>query len=362
MLENKKDTLVDRFGLDFNLNIEEEDNGEIEETEELQRTVSWRMIRNGCWSASMGKDLMVCNSKGGRMSWDNPYKALEFGSGVIKVIYAIAMARKRGYYIESDSGMSAKYGTAVEPLIFELSKKHFAKEKLRPRKVGFKYLTECPKAGVSSDLEIIDVYDQLVHNGEIKACVTWETHYNRCFDLMDEKGTDFWQVQMQMLAHKVPSTIYIVSEPPTDIKKYVFATEIMELLPDFEKECQISYQKVLASTLHQKALLTRIDIAEKVVQRWLEEDGNLKDIFYEEIDLKKAEFKDSIVFISPSQTEKILEENHSFFSEEEIKNNIEYHSLIAEEEEEDLSEIVDEMVEKSYENIDLSNPPIDIPF
>lgn len=360
-MESKKDTLVDRFGLDFNLDIEEEDD-KIEETEEdLQRTVNWRMLRNGCWTASMSKDLMACNSKGGRMSWDNPYKALEFSSGVIKVIYAIAMARKRGRYIESDSGMPAKYGTAVEPLIFELSKKHFIKEKLRPRKVGFKYLTENPKAGVSSDLEIIDVYDQLVHNGEIKACVTWETHYNRCFDLMDEKGTDFWQVQMQMMAHKVSSTIYIVSEPPMDIKKYVFASEIMELISDFEKECPISYQKVLASPLHQKALLTRIDIAEKVAQRWLEEDGNLKDIFYEEIDLKKAEFKDSIVFVSPAKTEKILEENNSKFEEDEgdLLNDQDYDNIRFDtDKEEDLSEIV----EKSYENIDLSNPPIDIPF
>lgn len=351
MTEIKQDTLLYRFGLNFDPSLEE-DSGEIEETEEeLQRTVNWRLQRNGCWTASMIKNLMTCNQKGGKMSWDNPYKALEFGSGVIKVIYAVAMSRKRGYYIESDAGISAKYGTKVEPLIFELAKKYFSLEKLRPKKVGFKSLKDIPKAGVSSDLEIINIYDELVHNGEIKACATWETHYDRCFDLLDEKGTDFWQVQMQMLAHEVESTIYIVSEPPSNIKKYVFAENIMDLISDFEKECKISYQKVLASPLHQKALLTRIDIAEKIIQRWLEEDGSLKDIFYEEIDLKKSEFKDSVVFISPAQTNKILEENSKNFMEE-------MDGIL----EEDLSEKVDKLVEKSYENIDLSNPPIDIPF
>jgi len=138
----------------------------------------------------------------------------------------------------------------------------------------------------------------------------------------------------------------------------------MELLSDFMKECQISYQVVKASSLHQKALLIRIEIAENTVTRWLKEGGNLKDILYEEINLKKMSMSEDMVFISPKKTEKILKENVSRetierYEEDEgdLLNDQDY-----EEAEEDLSEIVDEMVENIEEDINLEELPSDFPF
>lgn len=352
-MKKNRESFADRFSLVVDEDFEDLNEYEIEETEEeLQRTVNWRLQRNGCWTASMCKKLMTCNSRGGKMDWNNPSKALEFGAGVIKVVYAVAMSRKRGYYIETDIGLPAKYGTAVEPLIFELSKKHFAKQKLTTHKVGFVTIENYPKAGASSDYAVKNVYEEVIYNGEIKACTSWETHYDRTFDYLDEDGTDFWQVQFQMTAHKSKSTIYIVSEPPSDIKKYVYSENIMDLLSDFEKECRLSFEEVKASTVHQKALLTRIDIVEKVVQRWLEEEGNLRDIFYEEIDLKKSELKEEVVFISETKMNNSLKEDSSDFPEFPTSTPYPYS--------EDLE--IKKELEKIPEKIDLKDLPEDFPF
>lgn len=283
------------------------DNPILEEPEEqLQRTNLWRMIRNGCWTASMIKGLMSCNPKGGKMDWANPMKVFEFSPGALKTIYEVAKSRQRGYWIDSDAGKSAKYGTAVEPLIFEIARPYFKALGYDIERVGFVKLPELSTAGVSSDLLIYSPTEKL--NGEIKACTSWGTHYDRCFDLMDEKGTDFWQVQMQMKAQQTAKSIYIVSEPPTNINKYVYAENIMDLLEDFRKECQLSYQEIHASPIHQKAMMQRIEIAENVVNRWLEDTSlNLKDILYNEIDLKRESTKEEVVFLTAKQQPEVVE-------------------------------------------------------
>jgi hypothetical protein len=357
MIKSKENTIAEKFGLVINDDFEDEPDFLIEETEEqLQRTIDWRLQRNGCWSASMSKKLMTCNSKGGKMSWDNPQKTLEFSSGILKVIYSIAMSRKRGYYIETDIGLSAKYGTSVEPLIYEIARKHFSESKLNIKKVGFVRIPEIPTAGASSDCLLENVYGEIIHNGEIKACTNWETHYERTFDLLDESGTDFWQVQFQMMAHKAISTIYIVSEPPSDIKKYIFSSDIMELLPDFEKECKISYQEVKASEIHQKALFTRIEIVEKVANEWLENGGDLKDIFYKEVDLRKSKMKEGVIYCSKPNKDFV-------YANDPLKTeNEDYFPDFTNSELSPDSKKVDEVVEKAQNEINLENLPEDLPF
>jgi hypothetical protein len=300
-------SIKERLGIDFNAEeIEDED---IILEDELQRTEVWRAVRNGCWTASMVSGLMSCNPKGGKMDWFNPYKVFEFAPGAIKIIYSVAMSRKTGRWIDSDIGKPAKYGTKVEPLILQLTKEHF--KNFQVEKVGFVKVRGLENAGVSSDLLLLDLLKQEKFNGEIKACTNWNTHYERTFEFMDEKSTDFWQVQMQMIAHETNKSIYIVSEPPRDINKYIYAEDVMELLEDFRKECGLTFQEVKSSEVHQKALRKRLEITEETTNIWLEEGGNLKDIFYEVLGRHKELIKD-VVFVSPKLTAKILEENNVF--------------------------------------------------
>lgn len=338
MMENN---LVDRFGLiDVNSDFEDSEENYLQE-EELQRTDNWRNARNGCWTASTLKNLMTCNPRGGKMCWSNPMKSLEFSSGSIKVIYEVAKSRQRGYFIESSIGKSADYGTKVEPLIYEISKDYFKKLGLDIEKVGFVKLSDFPTAGVSSDFRLIDRIKLKSYNGEIKATTSWGTHYERTYDLMDEKSIDFWQVQMQMKAHEVDTAFYVVSEPPRNINKYLYSEDIMLMLEDFRSECALSYQKINASEIHQKAFMVRIEIAEKTVQRWLEEQTDIKDILYEEIDLKKSELKEESVFSSVKvEKTKIIK--------------IELEKLI--------EETWEDIIIKEEEVIDISNLPEDFSF
>jgi len=363
--ENQNDTSSD---YDF-----DEENPVLPEEEELQRTDFWRMIRNGCWTASMIKTLMACNNKGGKMCWSNPAKVFEFSSGSLKAIYEVAKSRQRGYWIETETGKSAKYGTKVEPLVFEIAKEYFLEKGLDVQRIGFVKLPTIPTAGVSSDLLVYDQRKKLkIYNGEQKACVTWGSHYDRTFDLLDEKGMDFWQVQMQMIAQETEESVYIISEPPSNINKYLYCDEIMDLLEDFRKECAISYEFVKASPIHQKALLARIEIAENTVIRWLKEGGSLKEILYEEIDAKKDLMKEDMVFVSPKKIEEIevKEEEQVTFIFDIPENNLVTSDLakdldvtfeMVSVEEVDFN--VPQKIEEEIEIItDLENLPKDFPF
>ncbi len=179
----------------------EEDN----ETEQLQRTEKWKQDRSGNWTSSIKKDLMSCSRETARMSWNEKEKVFGFGKTALKAIYNAAMQRKTGRYIDKGDGTKKmQYGTKVEPLIFTI-----AAEKLKHlgvlSEVGFKYFPTVPTAGVSADgvLYINESLRKVIAVYEAKACKNWETHFDRTFDLRDEKGTDFWQTQDHMTAYEV---------------------------------------------------------------------------------------------------------------------------------------------------------------
>src|SRR5699024_10627229 len=129
---------------------------------------------------------------------------------------------------------------------------------------------------------------KLVSAVEIKACTNWQTHYDRTFELTNEKSTDFWQMQSEMYAWNVPQYHYYVAEPVHNIGDYVYYDgDIMDLYKKFKKETNVSLQIVEASEIHQNALIKRIKVAEHALTTFLSDGGDLRKILHTVIDFYK---------------------------------------------------------------------------
>jgi len=250
----------------------------------FQRTKDWHEKRRGSWTASQMKALMSCGQSGARISWNEKAKIYQFGKTALKYIYENAMERKTGRYIDLGEGtQKMKYGTKIEPIIFKRVKKKL-KEFGKLKEVGYKEYPNFKTAGVSSD-GIIYKGENPVATLEIKACTNWATHYDRTFELMDEKGIDFWQTQSQMLAWAVDTCYYAVAEPPHNINDFLYYKgDIMDLSDNFIQECKVTIQKIKASPIHQSALMERIMIGDVTINKWLKNGGDIKEILYATIE------------------------------------------------------------------------------
>lgn len=267
--------------IDLNIQIDQ-----IEEPQ--QRTEEWQRQRLGRWTGSQMKALMSSSRSVARMSWAEPERIYTFGDTALKYIYENAMQRKTGRYIDMGQGTTAmRYGTAVEPLIVKLISKKIKKQGLKYEPVGFKTYQDIETAGVSAD-GIIKRKDKLVSAVEIKACTNWQTHYDRTFELTNEKSIDFWQMQAEMFAWNVQQCYYYVAEPVHNIGDYVYYDgDIMDLYKKFKKETNVSLQIVEASEIHQNALIKRIKVAERALTTFLSDGGDLRKILHTVIDFYK---------------------------------------------------------------------------
>jgi hypothetical protein len=243
----------------------------------LQRTKDWHNKRLGNWTGSKIKDIMACSPKGARMSWSDDAKVYEFSKGAIKYVYSRAMERKTQRYIDGASTKEMDYGTKVEPFICKIGEDLIGQ---KIKEVDFITHPEITTLGASSDGITADGKFVI----EIKACINWGTHYERTFDLLNEKSQDFWQVQNEMLVWGVDKCYYLIAEPPHSIWPYLKDEKVFE---DFEKECKVDFQVVNASKFHQNALLKRIEIVEATCSKWIKDGGDLNTIFYEQIDEKR---------------------------------------------------------------------------
>ena len=277
----------------------------IKKNKELQRTEKWRNDRKGRWTGTQMKSLMSCSSKGSKLTWLEFDKIFMFGNTVLKTLYENAMERKRDKYLDTGDGTKEmQYGTRVEPLTGKSVKKHLRKMKVegKVKEIGFKIFPQIDTAGVSSD-RILKLKGEVVANLEFKACTSWSTHFDRVFDLLDDKSTDFWQIQAQMIAWNVNVTYYGVSEPPKNMREYLYHDgDIMELYNKFKKDCPVTVQKVKASPIHQNALLNRLIICESIINEFLDKGGNLREIMYKKIDYYKKNTNELISFKNESET------------------------------------------------------------
>jgi hypothetical protein len=292
------------------------------EKKKLQRTKIWREERRGNWTGSQLKNLMSCGQGKGRLAWDNLDRLFSFGLTSIKYIYENAMERKTGRYIDDGEGTwQMQYGTKVEPLIQKATKAKLKEMgvKGKIKSVGYKSFSGIPNAGVSSDSILIDKNGKTIATVEMKACTSWQTHYDRTFDLTSEKSKDFWQIQGQTIAHEVEVCYYVVAEPPSDIKKYLFYQgDIMEMYEEFCKECKISIEIVNSSKLHCEALIKRITMAEDGLNDWLSIKGaGLKQQLDKTVMLYEKDPTKLNKYIAPLPF--INKRNPNFFSKKKTK-------------------------------------------
>lgn len=269
----------------------------------LEANKKWREDRRGNWTGVQFKNLMSCGPGKGRLAWDNLDRLFSFGATALKSIYENAMERKTGRYIEEGEGTyQMRYGTRVEPLIAKFTKAELKRMKVKGKMktAGYKSFPNIPNSGVTSDAILVDKNEKTIASVEMKACTTWNTHYDRTFNLTDEKSKDFWQIGGQTIAHSVDICYYAVAEPPQDIKKYLFYNgNIMDMYDDFIKECKITIEVVKPSQLHKEALTKRIIIAEDTLNDWLSMQESLKKNLDETIALYEKEPKRLNKYIPP---------------------------------------------------------------
>ena len=305
LVENKESDI------DLPINVSRETLESESEENSLQRTELWQEERKGNWTGSRFKNCMQCNQQSSKLSWDNPLKIYHFSKGAIKYIYENAMERKTGRYIESSPTWEMKYGTKVEPLIEKRFNEELISKGFKLKLVGYKEFPEFNTAGVSSDAIVLDEKENIIASAEFKACTSWSTHYDRTFESTDDSSTDFWQTQGQMIAWNVDETFYIVISPPKDIKKYLFAENIMDFYEDWVSETEMNIEVIKKSPIHHNALMKRLFIMESTINNWLsEEDLNLKEVLYNEIDFFKKKWNsEDVIFLKPLEVAENSTEN-----------------------------------------------------
>lgn len=306
---NNEESDID-LGIDLR-GLPEEEVNQSAGSNQLQRNDEWDKLRIGNWNASESKKLMACDQKLARASWHNPDKLLAFSDGVLKYIFKKAKERQTGRVIKTSGSADTKYGTLVEGFAFRRADEHLRKEGLYLEKVGYKTIDGIDNAGSSSDGIVKDKNHSLIASAEIKCCTSWETLYDRTFENTDEKSQDFWQNIQQMLTWDVQKNYYIVISPPRNIFKYLNAANIEEMYEEWCSETEMEIEIIERSEIHCNALKTRMKIAEKTVQKYLDEGGNLRRILYDILDEEKN--------ISRSEIEEqIIEEKSEFELEQEL--------------------------------------------
>jgi hypothetical protein len=286
--------------IDLGVKISEEING----TVDLQRTAEWFEQRRGKYNASESKTLMTCTQKYAKSSWHNPYKYLAFSDGALKYIFKKAKERQTGRIIETPSTAQMKYGTAIEDLIFRRGNEILKEKGLYLEKVGYKTFDDIPNAGASCDSIVKKISNgSVVASGEMKACTSWDTFFERTFDNTDEKSMDFWQTLQQMLAWNVSESYYFVASPPSDINKYIYSDNIDEMYDEWCDETELSVEIIERSEIHADNLRKRMLIAEEVIRRYLETNENIREILYEVIEECRYSEPENIVIISNEKSE-----------------------------------------------------------
>jgi hypothetical protein len=235
------------FGLS-EFSIEEE----VVTIEELQRTEEWRKKRSGCWTGSKNSKLMGCGRATAKMQWGSVEKTVDFGVTAERHIYAVGQERITGLRSQKITSQELRYGNEQEPFF----KAQLIKDGIFSNfeDLGFEYFGNYKLGGASSDGRAIYTgkkYPELHAKTigiEMKCCVSWDGHYNRMYEVVNEKHDDFWQHQSEMLAMEVEDLLYCVAMP--------MQTKLYD------------EQLVKASKVHQKALLDRCMIADEAIKLW----------------------------------------------------------------------------------------------
>lgn len=217
---------------------------EFETDESLQRTKEWLLKRNGCFTGSKIKELMGCGRSTAKQSWGSIEKLIDFSVTAEKYIYKVGKQRTTDTLEMEIRSRPTDHGKYFEPLLAE----QITKDGLITdfEELGFEYFGDYKNGGASADGRA--TYNLETVGMELKCCVSWDGHFQRMYELVHDKHSDFWQHQSEMLAMGVDKLLYVVTEPMT-VEKY---------------ETQI----VLASEIHQKMILERCKIGDAAIDLW----------------------------------------------------------------------------------------------
>lgn len=210
----------------------------------LQRSEEWFEKRRGCFTGSKIKDLMSCGRSTAKIGWTHPEKIVDFGSAAVKYIYNVGMERLTGIRSQQATSKQMDHGTENEPLLIAQLLKDGVITDFQ--ELGFEYFGNYKHGGASVDG--VCMYKGERVGLELKSTVSWDGHFKRMYDAIDDKHDDFWQFQAEMIAAKVSKILYVVAMPM-----------------QFEK-----YDAVIveASPMHQMRIAQRCKIADKAIDLW----------------------------------------------------------------------------------------------
>jgi len=210
---------------------------------ELQRTEEWLKARSGNFTGSKIKDLMNCGRSTAKLPWGTVEKLVDFGVTAERYVYAVGKERTTGHMSQNVTSQELRHGITNEPLLIQKMLDQGIISDYTPS--SFEKFEGC-NGGASPDGKAI--YKGQKVGLETKCCVSWAGHYNRMYNKVDQKHDDFWQFQAEMFALGVDKLLYVVASPMT--------------IEDYE------VQVIDASSIHQKAMVQRIEIADSAINHW----------------------------------------------------------------------------------------------
>ena len=222
--------------------------------------------RRGCFTGSENYKLMTKASRGGNWSAYTPEMICDFGKVAKDYIFQKLMERKTGIVTRMKQTQEMRYGNEHEDDIFEpLAADLLKNEGIVLEKCKFLKIDGQPSAGSTPDGRGFVLGDLEKKNkiaAEIKCCLTAGTFRHRLETANTEQNCDYWQCITEMLTLGVDRLVYAVGYPPKSFSDPV---------PDFE------ILEVRMSKIHAKALLDRINLADKVINDFIANDREYKD-------------------------------------------------------------------------------------
>jgi hypothetical protein len=213
-------------------------------SESLQRTEEWFEKRSGCFTGSNIKKLMSCGRSTSKIGWTHAEKVVDFGSAAEKYIYNVGMERLTGIRSQQAHSKQMEHGTKSEPLLIQQLIDDGVITDFK--ELGFENFGEYKFGGASVDG--VCMYKGELVGLELKCTVSWDGHFSRMYDAIDDKHDDFWQFQSEMIAAKVKKILYVVAMP--------MQTEKYDLTV------------IEASPMHQKRIAQRCKIADSAIDKW----------------------------------------------------------------------------------------------
>lgn len=209
-----------------------------------EKELIWLRERAGNFTGSENSKLMSCDRKVSKMPWGAPEKITGFGTSASAYIYGRAMERRTGFLSHNARAFNLDYGNDNEPLLIaEVEKKGVITE---IQKCDFTLSDQVEHLGATPDGKAL--YDSKRIAIEMKSCVSWDGHYKRMSQVMDEKHGDFWQWITEMHVLNVDRLAFIVAYP---MEYKYFETTFIE-----------------QSKIHENALIDRVRIANDAIENF----------------------------------------------------------------------------------------------